>query len=201
MRRAGSVFALLGVALGVFHMDGSHAMDDSTRDRIVAAAAREHGWKAADVDVRTNEELDKAGCSFFVAVNARAPSHDVGNYAVLDDGRIAGVDPTGNAAAAALLKGCGKEASADWWAAVVARFSGDVGGLVLTSDGNPFAIKRIRDAGIEFKPPSLVRGAGAATLTFFTMDVNANQAFLATAVLSEAGTLSVRTQPVAAAAH
>ena len=171
-------------------------MDTSTRDRIAAAAARDHQWKAGDVDVRANEELDKAGCSFFVAVNARQPSHDVGNYALLGDGRIAGVDVSGNAAAAELLKACGKEASADWWAAVVARFSNQVGGLVLTADGNPFAIRKIRDAGVEFKAPSLVRGAGAATLTFFTMDIDANQAHQATATLAADGTLSVRTQPV-----
>jgi hypothetical protein len=194
--RARVLAALLGLASGLAHSDGSRAMDTSTRDRIVAAAARDHRWNAADVDVRDNAELDRGACRFFLAVNAKVPSHDVGNYAQLGDGRVAGVDVSGNDAAAAILKACGADAPADWWASVVARFSGDVGGLVLTADGNPFAIKKIRDAGVDFKPPALTRSGDAATLTFFTMDIGANRAFLATATLSASGVLTVQTKPV-----
>ncbi|MEP7044877.1 MAG: hypothetical protein ABI843_17575 [Dokdonella sp.] len=194
--RARRALFSLGVALAVTPLYGRETMDEVTRERMAAAAARTYHWIAADVEVRPNDELDRDGCHFFMAIDTNAASHAVGNYALLADGRLAGVDITGNAAAAALLKACGRGASADWWASVVVRFSEQVGGLVLTADGNPFAIRKIKDAGVEFVPPALERDGDATRLAFFVMDVGLNQPSHVQADLSASGTLDVAVTPV-----
>ncbi|HEY0230518.1 MAG TPA: hypothetical protein VGC55_04650 [Dokdonella sp.] len=175
-------------------------MDEVTRERMVAAAARTYRWSAADVEVRPHEELDRAGCRFFIAVNTREPAHVVGNYALLPDRRLAGVNPTGNAAAAALLQACGQGAPADWWADVLVRFSDQVGGLVLTADGNPFAIRKVKDAGVEFAAPVLTRD-DATRLSFFVMDIGLGVPSRVQAVLSDDGTLDIQVTPVQAPAR
>lgn len=202
MGNAPRVLAALGLTLALPYANGREPMDDATRGRIAAAAAQAYDWKAADVEVRPHEELDRGGCHFYIALDTSGPAHAVGNYAVLDDRRIAGVDVRGNAAATLLLRQCGKDAPADWWASVVARFSGEVGGLVLTADGNPFAIRKIKDAGVAFAPPALVREGDATTLSFFVMDVGIDTPYRVQAVLPAEGPLAIAAKPVSAgAAH
>lgn len=178
--------------------DGRTAMDKAMRERVVAAAAQAHGWKAADLDVRPNEELDRAGCRFYLVVN-ETPAHAVGNYAVLPDHRVAGVDVRGNEAAALLLRQCGGDAPADWWASVVTRFSDDIGGLLLTADGNPFAIRKVREAGATFTPPTLVRADDGARLSFFVIDVGIDTPYRVEVTLPAQGPISISSQPLNAA--
>lgn len=146
-------------------------MENAVRTRISAAAAQTGGWHVADVKVKPNEDLDRGGCTFLLAYNTKAVDAFPLNYALLPDGRIAGVDLTGMAAATALLRDCGKDADANWWAAVVTRFSGKAGGTPLTADSFASQIDVVRKAGIAFKPPTLTRTHGTTRLEFFSLGV------------------------------
>lgn len=146
-------------------------MDNAIRTRIAAAAAQSSHWQAADVVVKPNEDLDRAGCTFLLAYNGKIADAFPLNYALLPNGRIAGVDLTGLAAATALLRACGKAADANWWATVVTRFSGEAGGMPLTADSFASQIDQVRETGVEFKPPTLTRSDGTARLEFFSLGV------------------------------
>lgn len=198
LKRAAFALASIAAASACAAQHGTLPMDNATRARIAAAAATSGHWQAADVKVKPNDELDRAGCRFLLAYNAKAMDAFPLNYALLPDGRIAGVDLTGNAAVTTLLRACGKEADANWWAAVTTRFSGQIGGIPLTADSFASQIQKVRDAGAEFKPPTLTRGNDAVTLEFFSlgevMPVGEFIPYHVTAVLPKDGELTVQVQ-------
>jgi hypothetical protein len=166
-------------------------MSEATRDRIVAAAAKDQRWNAAKVKLVPKAELDRAGCSFYAAVPEDRAVSAPGYFGLLPDGRVAGIDVRGDDAAAALLAACGREAPADWWATVVARFSSSIGGSVLTEDGNPFGIRKVRERGATFAPPTLNRGTTGAELSFFVYDAELQVPYQVRAQLSADGKLRV----------
>lgn len=171
-------------------------MSESTRERIVAAAAKELHWNAARVKLVPKQELDRDGCSFYAAVPEDRAVSAPGYFGLLPDGRVIGIDVRGDEAAAALLTACGKEAPADWWATVVARFSQSIGGSVLTADGNPFGIRKVRERGANFAPPSLTRNAAGAELSFFVYDAELQIPYQVHAKLSAEGQLRVDAKPL-----
>ena len=69
-------------------------MSETTRDRIVAAAAKDQHWNAAKVKLVPKEELDRPGCSFFVAVPEDRAVSAPGYFGVLPDGRVVLVGAT-----------------------------------------------------------------------------------------------------------
>lgn len=166
-------------------------MSEATRERIVAAAAKDQRWSADKVRLVPKSELDRAGCSFYAAVPEDRAAPMPGYFGLLPDGRVAGIDLRGDDAAAVLLHTCGKEAPADWWATVVVRFSSSIGGAVLTADGNPYGIRRVRERGAEFAPPAVSRNGAAAELRFFTYDAELKVPYQVRAELSAEGRLKV----------
>lgn len=166
-------------------------MSEATRERIVAAAAKDQHWDAAKVKVMPKTELDRAGCSFYTAVPEDRAVSAPGYFGLLPDGRVAGIDVRGDDAAAALLTACGREAPADWWAIVVARFSDSIGGSVLTAGGNPFGIRKVRERGATFAPPTLSRSATGDVLSFFVYDAELQVPHQVRALLSADGKLRV----------
>ena len=150
---------------------GLRSIDNASRARIVAAAvaaAGESDWQTADVKVEPDvvSGLNRNGCIFMVAFNRQIMDGILFHYALLPDGRIAGVDITGNAAAAAGLRLCGQQADATWWADIVARLS-EAAGIAPVSDGFSAAFDNLRKAGLDVKPPTLVRSETATTVEFF----------------------------------
>ena len=195
---------LKGIALALASMtaastwaaqQGNPSMDNATRTRIAAAAARSAHWRTGDIVVKPNDDLDRGGCTFLLAYNGSANDVPPLHYALLPDGRIAGVDLTGNAAVTALLRACGKQADANWWAAVVTRFSGEAGGAPLTADSFASQIEEVRKAGGDFKPPVLTRSEGASRLEFFSLGtavpVGGYIPYQVTAILPDQGELTV----------
>ncbi len=166
-------------------------ISETTRERIVAAAAKNQQWNAAKIKLMPKAELDRAGCSFFTAVPEDRATSAPGYFALLPDGKVAGIDLRGDAAAAALLATCGKEAPADWWATVIARFSDSIGGSVLTADGNPYGIRKVRERGATFAPPALSRSAAGTELSFFVYDAELQVPHQVHALLSADGKLRV----------
>lgn len=183
---------LLGLMIGSAWAGGNRL--NTAHDRMAAAAAETHRWKATDVRVEPQQTLDRAGCTFFVAAPTDRAAHESATFAVLPDGRIAGVDLRGDDAAAAVLAECGGEAPADWWASVLTRLSASVGGMVLTADANPYALRKVRDSGAAFSPPALKRGARGTEISFFVLDVGLGAPAQVHAVLDGDGALQVATQ-------
>jgi hypothetical protein len=171
-------------------------MSEATRDRIVAAAAKDRHWNPAHVRLVPKGELDRAGCSFYAAVPQDRAVPAPGYFGLLPDGRVVGIDLRGDEAAAALLAACGPEAPADWWATVVARFSASIGGSVLTEGGNPYGIRKVRERGATFAPPTLARTAAGTELGFFTYDAELKVAHHVRALLSADGKLKVDSKPL-----
>jgi hypothetical protein len=166
-------------------------ISEETRGRIVAAAAKDQRWNAAKVKLMPKAELDRPGCSFYTAVPEDRAVSAPGYFGLLPDGRVAGIDVRGNDAAAALLAACGKEAPADWWATVIARFSDSIGGSVLTAAGNPFGIRKVGERGATFAPPTLSRSAKGTELSFFVYDADLQVPHQVRAALSVDGKLQV----------
>jgi hypothetical protein len=183
--------ALIAMCARAALAEGRTMMSEATRDRIVAAAAKDQHWNAAKVKLMPKEELDRPGCSFYVAVPEDRAVPAPGYFGLLPDGRVAGIDVRGDDAAAALLNACGKEAPADWWANVVVRFSGSIGGSVLTADGNPYGIRKVRERGGSFAPPALSRGPAGAELVFFSYDAELQVPYQVHAQLSAEGKLRI----------
>lgn len=169
-------------------------MSEATRDRIVAAAAKDQRWNAAQVKLVPKAELDREGCAFYAAVAEDRAAPAPGYFGLLPDGRVAGIDLRGDDAAAVLLASCGRDAPADWWATVVARFSGSIGGSVLTQEGNPYGIRRVRERGATFAPPALTRSPAGAELAFFSYDAELKQPYQVRAMLSPDGKLKVESR-------
>ena len=169
-------------------------MSEALRDRIVTAAAKSQRWNAAQIKLIPKADLNRAGCSIYTAVpEDRAPSAP-GYFGLLPDGRVAGIDLLGDEAAAALLQACGSDAPADWWAAMIVRFSRSIGGLVLTADGNPFGIRRVRERGATFSPPTLKRTAAGVEIGFFVYDAELQQPYQVQARLGADGRLLIQSQ-------
>jgi hypothetical protein len=153
---------------------------------IKNAAAKDHGWNAGDVQVGTVERLNRNGCSFFRATNSAQMGRQPAEYAVLPDGKV-----VGSAGAARVLKECGKDAPAEWWAQVITRFSGKVSGIVVDPKNAPSALRKIREAGGEYSPPKLVTERGSTSVTFYTIQYEEGLPYEVKAALTSTGTLAV----------
>lgn len=168
------------------------AMTRTIEDRARDAAAQRRGWKPATVRVKHVQRLSRDGCAVYAAMPTDRTAHAAAYFAELADGRLAGDDPRGDAAAAAVLRACGHGAPADWWAQIVSSFGDSVGGAVLTADGDPYAIRRLRERGVAFEPPALKAGAGGATeLRFFAVEPDRDALLHVLARLGADGRLEV----------
>lgn len=166
---------------------------------VTAAVARDHGWSKDQIVVGSMDALSVGGCEVYrVSNRARLDSQPV-HYAVLPDGTlVSGSQRGGDSGAEAVLRACGQNAPAEWWAQVVSRFA-PVGG-VMVDDHAPSAIRRIRQSGAASYQPVLQPKDGAKVLTFYSNDYERSTTYRVTATLDAAGKLSIDKSALAKAA-
>lgn len=160
---------------------------------VVAAVARDHGWSQDQIEVGSVDALSVGGCEVYrVSNRARLDSQPV-HYAALPDGTLVNGssqrDGDGDSGAAAVLRACGQNAPAEWWAQVVSRFA-PVGG-VMVDDHAPSAIRRIRQSGADSYQPVLQPKDGAKVLTFYSNDYERSTTYRVTATLDAGGSLRI----------
>ncbi|MEH6420069.1 hypothetical protein [Pseudomonas sp. CGJS7] len=163
-------------------------------------AASAAGWKSEDVKILDNHALDRNQCKFFRAVHKRRMDGATLELATLPDGRVVGGDPSqgDSSAAASILSQCGNDSPAEWWAEVVARFSGKAAGRVVKSERDAYDIGEIEKRGGHFAPPVLERSGDATHLQFFGIQYEPNRPFKVSATLSKHGDLVVTSEPLGA---
>lgn len=169
-------------------MNTMHA--SNTQERAAAAT----GWKAEDIDLLDNGALNRAGCRFYNAVHKHQMDGVTVELAELPDGNVVASAPGhggATAAAASILSQCGADAPADWWAEVVARFSGEARGRVVKSSDAAYDIGEIEKRGAKFHAPTLERDGTATRLSYYAIRYEPSQPFRVSAILSNPTTLSV----------
>lgn len=149
--------------------------------KVKESVAQANGWPLHEIEVAEVHGLRQAGCTFYRAYNPEYMDLAPTDRAVLPDGQVA-------EDAAEVLRECGTDAPAAWWAGVVDRLGG-VPGLLVDAHA-PSAIRKIRAAGGDWTP-SLEVHADGATVDFFTVDYEASAVFQVKATLPREGALIV----------
>lgn len=154
---------------------------------VQQAAARDHGWRLADVKVGELKDLKRGGCAFFRASDPTRLDQAPADYAVLPSGQVA--QDVGQ-----VLRKCGQGAPAEWWAQVIARLGGVRG--ILVDQHAPSALRKLRAAGAEWAPPALKATRAGTALRFFTTDYESGAVFQVQATLPSLGPLVVEQEQV-----
>jgi hypothetical protein len=163
------LLAGLGVAAGA--AEGTK-MDDKLRQKIAETAGAQQGWKVEDVRVDEVERLRRPSCSFYTVGHKVRPIAHLANYAVLGGQQVIGAGD--GSVAAKILDACGDGAPPDWWAEIVTRFHGDLGGgLVLRDEKTrPDVVRKMIDAGEAFAPPVLDKERQSLTFLLLNPETN-----------------------------
>jgi len=143
-------------------------MDEKIQKKIAEAAHTEYGWKLDQIRVDEVEELRRPTCSFYTAGNTVRPLSYEGNYALLPGNHVVGIGD--EQAAAKILDSCSQGTSANWWAEIITRFTGDLGGGLVLSDENerPDIVRKLADAGLKFAVPKF--GDNKRSVSFLLLD-------------------------------
>lgn len=173
-------------------MDPKDASDKLVKTAVAA------GWQSQDVEILPNATLNRAGCSFYTAVHKRRMDGPAIELAELPDGSVVSGAPADVAAAASLLARCGADAPADWWAEVVARFSGKAAGRVVKSREQAYDVGEIEKHGETFHAPVLEQAGDSTQLRFYSIRYEPSQPFRVSARLSSQGALTVTNEPLGA---
>lgn len=167
--------------------------ESSLREQIVASAGKRFGWDAGDVVVQPSEALSTAQCRFFRASNRKIPDAGVVHYGLTNDGSL--IDGAQDRPATAeVLRRCGDQADADWWARVVTAFEAQASGRPVTPD-DKLSISLIDSAGGRYFAPRLSTDGGRTMVEFFVIR-HATQPFLVKASLPAEGPLDLVVTPV-----
>lgn len=150
---------------------------------IQEMAAREHGWRLADVRVGEVKALRHGGCAVYRASDPTRLDQQPAEYAVLPGGEVA-------RGATEVLRRCGQGASAQWWAQVITRLGGARG--ILVDEHAPSALRKLRAAGAKGSAPQLEVTAHGTSVTFYTVDYEGGGVSRVQAVLPDQGELVVR---------
>lgn len=164
-------------------------MDDKIRQKIAEAAGAEYGWKLEEVRTDEVERLRRSSCSFYTAANAVRPLSYQANYAVLPKDEVIGIsDPD---AAAKILDTCSAGAPADWWAEIITRFHGDLGGGIVLSDEQvrPDITRKLMQAGMKFTPPAF--GDDKQSVSFLLLEPETYILYRVQATRSAGGPIQV----------
>jgi len=143
-------------------------MDEKIQKKIAEAAHAEYGWKLDQIRVDELEELRRPTCSFYTAGNTVRPVSYEGNYALLPGNHVLSIRD--EQAAAKILDTCSEGTSATWWAEIVTRFTGDLGGGLVLSDENerPDIVRKLAAAGLKFTTPTF--GDNKRSVSFLLLD-------------------------------
>lgn len=161
----------------------------STQDRVDALAQREVG-DVGEVEVERRERV--GGCEFYSVFVQDVLDYWPPEYVVLPDERILSSRDGTTDNAAEILRRCGDGAAAEWWAAVVERFSGEGTGFVVGPEDVGSAERRIRDAGETYAAPALVDTAGGQRMTYFTRNIEGYTLHRVVATLPDEGPVTVQ---------
>ena len=186
--------ALLGCsAFAACTQESPMNQDSSIREKIVASVAQDLDWNTDDVVVQSSEALSTGQCKFYRASNRALPDAGVVHYGLPDDGALIG-GANDRLATAEVLRRCGGQADATWWANVVSAFDGQAAGRpVLPED--KLSISLIASAGGSYFAPRLTTTGGQAVAEFFVIQ-HATQPFVIKASLPRQGPLEVVATPV-----
>jgi hypothetical protein len=186
--------SIVAAGIGVHHPE-AHAVDVSkeTREAAKARVAAALGGSPSDVELSAEPALDVGGCRFLRATHRARPGSHSGQFALLPDDRMVDSFAADGASADAILRACGARAPAEWWAQVVTRFGG-VGGVLVDPENSPSAVRKIREAGEAYAPPTL--DDARRVITFFVIHYEENQPYKVTAQLADAGGLQVTRTPL-----
>lgn len=143
-------------------------MDEQVQRKIAEAAHAEYGWKPAEVRVDEVEQLRRSTCSFYTAGNTAHPLSFEANYALLPGDKVVGIGDEN--AVRKILDTCSEGTSADWWAEIITRFDGEIGGgLVLTDESErPDIVRKLDKAGMKFTAPKFTHDK--QNVTFLLLD-------------------------------
>src|SRR5262249_52435992 len=144
--------ALAGWSVSASAAEGTR-MDEKGRQKIAEKGSADHGWKASEGRGDEVERLRRPSCSFFQVGPNVLPIAHLGNYALVGGQQVIGAGD--GSVVAKLLDACSDGAPADWWAEIVARFHGDLGGGTVLRDEKvrPDVVRKMIDAGEPFTPP------------------------------------------------
>ena len=144
------------------------SMDGKIQKKIAEAAHTEYGWKLDQIRVDELEGLRRPTCSFYTAGNAVRPLSYEGNYALLPGNHVVGIGD--EQAASKILDTCSEGTSANWWAEIITRFTGDLGGGLVLSDENerPDIVRKLAGAGLKFTAPTF--GENKSSVSFLLLD-------------------------------
>ena len=165
-------------------MDLSKEMQQAAKARVAEAL----GGSTADVELSAEPELDFGGCHFLRATHRARPGSHSGHFAILPDDRVVDSFAEHSASADAILRACGAQASAEWWAQVVTRFGG-IGGVLVDPKNAPSAVRKIQQAGEAYAPPAL--DANRRAITFFVIHYEENHPYKVRAQLDDASGIQI----------
>jgi hypothetical protein len=162
-------------------------MNDNIRKKIAEAAQAEHGWKTEEVRVDEVERLRRPSCSFYTVGHTVLPLSYQANYALLGE-QVVGVGD--GSVVARILDACSDGAPAEWWAEIVTRFHGSLGGGIVLRDENmrPDVVRKMMDAGQAFAPPALDKGK---SLVFLLLNPETNVLYRIEATRKGSGPVEV----------
>lgn len=166
-------------------------MDQNNVEKITKIIEDQRGWKANEFEIEEEESLNRGSCSFYTALSKVQMLSFLPNYAVISGETVVSIRD--KQAVSKILNACGSDASADWWAEIVTRYSQELGnGAVLTNANEfPNVIARIRDAKKEFAPPKFSDEAGGKTVNFILLEGEAMLVYFVKATRAKDGNVTV----------
>jgi hypothetical protein len=160
------LFAVVGITKSTRAAE-EFKVDDKVRRKIAEAAAEENSWKVDEVRIDEDEELRRPSCSFYVARHKVRPLSYVRTFALLPDNTVVGIGD--GKVVAKVLGACSANASAGWWAEIVARFHQDLGGGIVLHDEKTMTdvTRQLARAGKTFVPPTLDKANQSVSYLLF----------------------------------
>ncbi len=163
---------------------------DGIQQKAKARMVEALGGSTSDIELSALPDLELNGCHFLRATHRARPGTQPGKFAVLPDQRVVDSFAKDGASAEVILRACGAQAPATWWASIVTSFGG-VGGVLVDGEHAPSAIRKIRQAGEEFAPPALVATGADRTITFYVMNYEEELPYKVQARLPKGGGFEV----------
>lgn len=182
----------------VYSAEEKNMLDNKIREKIIDAVHKEHGWKTNEVRVDEIDRLRHGSCSFYTAGHTVRPLSYQLNYAVLSGDVV--VSTSDDQALTKILKACGSDAPAGWWAEVITDFHQELGSGVVLHDArqNAGAVRKVQDAKRDFVPPAFAQEGGGAhkTVKYYLLDPEAFIVYWVEAIENKDGSISVSKKQV-----
>lgn len=168
-------------------------MQAQLQEHIASLVQQEIGWDPLDIESFEAQKLRHAECRGYRIMNMAFDSPFIACYVTLPGGRIIGNTSGEESAVRDIIDTYGPSAPAAWWAEVLAIFHPEAAGDIVLHSAleDTQATRRIRASGRSFFPPTMVTEGGVTTITFYTMDYDADIPLLLTATRRGEGPFSL----------